>query len=110
VAPLFAIFAEVPPVFPKVLFILLDVLIVFPEFRAVLGQFILTGAFAEVFSQLTAILPPLAEIFPQVPSILTNVPAVLADILRVLADISLRGRGRARRGCRLLRLADSAAA
>jgi len=110
VAPLFAIPAEVPSVFPKGLFILPDVLIVLSEFRAVLGQLILAGAFSEVVFQLTAILPPLAEIFPHLLSILPNVPAVLADILRVLADVSLRGRSCARRGRCLLRLADTAAA
>src|SRR2546428_11113997 len=108
VAPLFAILVEIPPVFPKVLFVFTDVLIVFPEFLAILGQLGLAGAFPAVFSQLTAILPALAPIFPQVLF-------VLPDVLRVLTHVSLssgrsragRGRSRARRGRCLLGLADT---
>src|SRR5256712_4964694 len=118
VAPLFAILVEIPPVFPKVLFVFTDVLIVFPEFLAVLGQLGLAGAFPAVFSQLTAVLPALAPIFPQVLFVLPDALPVLADVLCVLTHVSLgcgrsrasRGRSPARGGRCLLGLADTAAA
>src|SRR2546427_8984596 len=94
VAPLFAILVEIPPVFPKVLFVFTDVLIVFPEFLAVLGQLGLAGAFPAVFSQFTAVLPALAPIFPQVLFVLPDALPVLADVLCVLTHVSLRSEER----------------
>src|SRR2546427_2081557 len=66
--------------------------------------------------QLPAIVHDLLSVLPEIPTIplkllavLPDILTVLANILRVLANVSLCGRGRARRGRCLLRLADPAA-
>src|SRR5256712_10540631 len=93
-----------------------DLLSIFPDLPTIIPQFSRVSAQLSTWTWPILKVPAkFAPVLPEIPTIplkllafLPDILTVLANILRVLANVSLCGRGRARRGRCLLRLADPA--